>query len=70
MAAEIKAPESDGVAVVEVALGEKGIIVGEKQGEIGTENNAPAALGQESFGAPPDNEVQYVKGHPVIRSGN
>lgn len=26
-------------------------------------------VGQESFGAPPDNEVQFVKGYPIIRSG-
>ncbi|RDI88757.1 hypothetical protein Vi05172_g1429 [Venturia inaequalis] len=33
-------------------------------------NEQPATdVGQESFGAPPDNEVQYVKGYPVIRSG-
>lgn len=26
-------------------------------------------VGQESFGAPPDDEALYVKGYPVIRSG-
>ncbi|TID25005.1 OPT peptide transporter Mtd1 [Venturia nashicola] len=26
-------------------------------------------VGQESFGAPPENEVQFVNGYPVIRSG-
>lgn len=33
-------------------------------------NEQPAGeVGQESFGAPPDDEVQYVKGYPIIRSG-
>lgn len=26
-------------------------------------------VGQESFGAPPDDDVEYVNGAPVIRSG-
>lgn len=37
--------------------------------EISGNEQSAGEVGQQSFGAPPDGEVQYVKGYPVIRSG-
>lgn len=43
-------------------------IVKEEPLELQGHAKVQAEVGQESFGAPPDDETQYVKGHPVIRS--
>lgn len=48
----------------------KSDIVKEEPDEFGSDDHQPVEVGQESFGAPPDDEVEYVGGHPVIRSGN
>lgn len=60
---------SDGAKVTEVSHETKGGIVTEDSDEISRNNHPAIEVGQESFGAPPDNEVEYVKGYPVIRSG-
>lgn len=47
-------------------------IVKEEPDEISTEqaDHEPIEHGLESFGEPPEDEIKYVKGTPVIRSGN
>ncbi|KAF2663875.1 OPT peptide transporter Mtd1 [Microthyrium microscopicum] len=44
-------------------------IVHEKPEEIDGQDHPTPEVGQEHFGAPPDDEVEYVNSHPVIRSG-
>jgi hypothetical protein len=68
MADTLGAPD-DGVAVVEVSPEYKRSVITEKPVETSSVEKVQIEVGQESFGAPPDDEVEYVKGFPVIRSG-
>jgi hypothetical protein len=48
-----------------------GVVVNEKPEEpYNQESPPPVDIGQESFGAPPDDSVKYVGSHPVIKTGN
>jgi hypothetical protein len=60
---------SDGAGVEENPPNEKDGIVREQPIELQDHGKVQAEVGQESFGAPPDDEIKYVKGYPVIRSG-
>lgn len=37
--------------------------------ETSGNDQSATVVGEESFGAHPDNEIQYVNGYPIIRSG-
>ena len=69
MSYTVKTP-ADGVEVPTVSHDIKSSVVNEKPEEIDSQNYLPVEIGQESFGAPPDDEVEYVNNYPVIRSGN
>jgi hypothetical protein len=47
-----------------------GVVVNEKTDEIDSQDSPPVDIGQESFGAPPDDAVRFVGSHPVIETGN
>jgi hypothetical protein len=59
----------DGINDAEVSHGIKSGIVKEKPDGIDGDNHPPAEVGQESFGDPPNDEIEYVNGSPVIRTG-
>jgi len=60
---------SDGAGVEQNTPNEKDGIVREQPVELQGHESVQAEVGQESFGAPPGDEIKYVKGYPVIRSG-
>jgi hypothetical protein len=47
-----------------------GILVNEKPDETDSQDIPAVDIGQESFGAPPDDAARYVGSHPVITTGN
>jgi hypothetical protein len=55
--------------VAEVSDEVKGGLVTEDSDEASKNDQPAVEVGQASFGAPPDNEIEHVKGYPVIRSG-
>lgn len=65
MPGSIKAP-TDRKEVIEISQEYKEGNLSDEPDEI----NRKAQAGENAIGSIPDDEVQYVKGHPVIRNGN
>lgn len=69
MARSVKTP-ADNVGVVEISSDDKGATVTTAASDMSNSEKTPATGAHETFGeAPPSGEIEYVKGHPVIRSG-
>jgi hypothetical protein len=69
MSDPVKVP-NDGVEDAEVSHEVKSGIVKEEPDKVGNHDHLLDEVGQESFGAPPYGEGEYVNGYPVIRNGN